>query len=149
MENAVMVKNSALAVLALIGSTVANALGGWDGALKVLVAMMFCDYVCGLLVAGIWKKSNKSESGALDSKAGFKGIVKKCLVLMIVWLAAMMDRGLGLGYARNAVILFYIGNEGLSLVENTALMGFPWPSFLKNALNAVREQGDKGKGEAK
>lgn len=109
---------------------------------------MVCDYICGLLVAGIWKRSNKSQTGALDSRPGMKGIIKKCMILMMVWLSALMDRGLGLGYARTAVVLFFIGNEGLSLLENIGLMGVPYPETMKNALEALKKQGNEGKTEA-
>lgn len=144
MENAVQIKNGVLAVLAVAGSVLANALGGWDGALKVLVIMMVADYVTGLLVAALWHKSPKSDSGALDSKAGFKGIVRKCMILLLVWVAAAMDRYLGINFARAAVILFFIGNEGLSLLENMGLMGVPYPQKFKNALEALKKQGDEG-----
>ena len=135
MENAVQIKNGVLAVLAVAGSVLANALGGWDGALKVLVIMM---------VAALWHKSPKSDSGALDSKAGFKGIVRKCMILLLVWVAAAMDRYLGINFARAAVMLFFIGNEGLSLLENMGLMGVPYPQKFKNALEALKKQGDEG-----
>jgi toxin secretion/phage lysis holin len=144
MENAVQIKNGVLAGLAIFGSFLANALGGWDGALKVLVIMMVADYVTGLLVAALWHKSPKSDSGALDSRAGFKGIVRKCMILLLVWVAAAMDRYLGINFARAAVILFFIGNEGLSLLENMGLMGVPYPQKFKNALEALKKQGDEG-----
>jgi toxin secretion/phage lysis holin len=95
-------------------------------------------------VAALWHKSPKSDSGALDSRAGFKGIVRKCMILLLVWLAAMMDRGLHLGYARTAVVLFFVGNEGLSLLENVGLMGVKYPAAMKNALEALKKQGDEG-----
>lgn len=144
MEHAVMVKNGVLTVVAAAGSFAANLLGGWDAALQVLIALMAADYITGLLVAGVWKKSTKSESGALDSRAGFQGICKKCMILLLVWVAVMLDRALGAAYVRMAVILFFIGNEGLSLLENLGMMGVPFPGFLQRALEALREQGDEG-----
>lgn len=135
-------KTAVLVLLAGIGSTISGALGGWDGFLKILVAMMCCDYITGILVAGIWKNSGKSDSGALDSKAGFKGIIKKGIILMLVWLGALMDQGLGMDYVRNAICMFFIGNEGLSLLENAGLMGVKYPKQLKDALEALRKQGD-------
>jgi toxin secretion/phage lysis holin len=144
MENAVQIKNGVLATMAIFGSVIANALGGWDGALKVLVIMMVADYVTGLLVAALWHKSPKSDSGALDSRAGFKGIVRKCMVLLLVWVAAAMDRYLGVNFARAAVILFFIGNEGISLLENMGLMGVPYPQKFKEALEALKKQGNEG-----
>ena len=144
MNEAILVKNGVLAALAAVGSGIANALGGWDAAMKVLVALMVADYLTGFLVAAIWQRSPKSSSGALESKAGFKGIVKKCAILLLVFIGVMLDDALGMDYARMAVIIFFVGNEGLSLLENFGLMGVPYPAFLKRALEAMKEQGDKG-----
>ena len=145
MENVVHIKNAVLAALAAFGTFVANALGGWDAALQVLIGLMAADYVTGLIVAGVFKRSGKSETGALESRAGFKGIVRKCTILMLVWVATMLDRLTGAAYIRTAVCLFFIGNEGLSILENTALMGVPYPAFIKNALEAMRDKGDGAK----
>ena len=144
MENVVHIKNVVLGVVAAVGSFVANALGGWDAAMQVLVALMAADYLTGVLVAAVWKRSGKSESGALDSRAGFKGLCKKGMVLLLVWLGVLLDNAMGTAYIRMAVMLFFIGNEGLSLLENLGLMGVPYPEFLRRALEALREQGDKG-----
>lgn len=142
--DAVAVKNAVLCFFAAAGSVIANALGGWDSALRVLVAMMIADYVTGVLVALIWHKSNKTDDGTLSSKAGFKGLCKKGVIILIVWLAVLLDDAMGANYVRTAVILFFIGNEGLSLFENVGLMGMPYPAFLKKALQALRDKGDNG-----
>ena len=139
------VKNGILAALAAVGSWVANALGGWDASMQVLVALMVADYLTGVLVAAVWQRSNKSASGALDSKAGFKGILKKCAILLLVWIGVLLDNATGVNYIRMAVVLFFVGNEGISLLENLGLMGVPFPAFLKRALEALRDQGDKGR----
>ena len=110
MENVVHIKNAVLAALAALGTFVANALGGWDAALQVLIGLMAADYVTGLIVAGVFKRSGKSETGALESRAGFKGLVRKCTILMLVWVATMLDRLTGAAYIRTAVCLFFIGN---------------------------------------
>ena len=144
--DAVHIKNGVLAALAAVGTFVAHALGGWDAAMQVLVALMAADYITGVLVAAVWKRSNKSESGTLDSKAGFKGLLKKGMILLLVWLGVLLDNALGAAYVRTAVVLFFIGNEGLSLLENLGLMGVPFPEFLKKALEALREQGNAGEG---
>ena len=138
------IKNGVLAAFAFIGSFVANALGGWDAAMQVLVALMVADYITGVLVAAVWQRSNKSATGALDSKAGFKGILKKGMILVLVWLGVLLDNALGAAYIRTAVVLFFIGNEGISLLENLGLMGVPYPAFLKKALEALHDQGDQG-----
>ena len=139
------VKNGILAALAAVGSWVANAWGGWDASMQVLVALMVADYLTGVLVAAVWQRSNKSASGALDSKAGFKGILKKCAILLLVWIGVLLDNATGVNYIRMAVVRFFVGNEGISLLENLGLMGVPFPAFLKRALEALRDQGDKGR----
>lgn len=139
------IKNGVLAAFAFIGSFVANALGGWDASMQVLVALMVADYITGVLVAAVWQRSNKSATGALDSKAGFKGLLKKGVILLLVWIGVLLDAATGANYIRTAVVLFFIGNEGISLLENLGLMGVPFPAFLRRALEALRDQGDKGK----
>lgn len=137
-------KNWALAAVAAAGSALANVLGGWDVSLQVLIGMMAADCVTGWLVAAVWKRSNKSTSGALDSRAGWKGLCRKGAVLVLVWVAVMLDAAMGMRYVRTAVCIFFIGNEGLSLLENLGMMGVPFPTFLKNALEALRDNGDEG-----
>ena len=139
-----VIKNGILAGLAVFGSFAANALGGWDASLQVLIALMVADYLTGVLVAAVWHKSSKSSSGTLHSVAGFKGILKKCMILLLVWIGVLLDNATGANYIRMAVILFFIGNEGISLLENLGLMGVPYPTFLKKALEALHDQGDKG-----
>lgn len=144
MNGAVIMKNGVLAALAAAGSCAANALGGWDAGMKVLVALMIADYLTGVLVAAVWQRSDKSASGALDSKAGFKGLLKKCAILILVWVAVLLDAAIGAAYIRTAVVIFFIGNEGISLLENIGLMGVPYPAFLRKALEALRDKGDGG-----
>lgn len=139
-----VIKNGILAGLAMFGSFAANALGGWDAAMQVLVALMVADYVTGILVAAVWHKSAKSESGTLDSKAGFKGLLKKAMILLVVWLGVLLDGAMGTNYIRMMAVLFFVGNEGISLLENLGLMGVPYPDFLRKALEALHEQGDQG-----
>jgi len=138
------IKNGVLAAFAFIGSFVANALGGWDASMQVLVALMVADYITGVLVAAVWQRSNKSATGALDSKAGFKGLLKKGVILLLVWIGVLLDTATGANYIRTAVVLFFIGNEGISLLENLGLMGVPYPAFLRKALEALHDQGDQG-----
>ena len=141
-----VLKNGVFAAAAAIGAFIANELGGWDVLLQVLIGMMAVDYLTGLLIAAIWKKSNKSESGALDSEASFKGLARKCMILLLVYVAVLLDAAIETHYIRAAVIIFYIGNEGLSLLENLCIMGVPHPKFLENVLQVLRDNGDKGEG---
>ncbi|WP_455580758.1 phage holin family protein [Dysosmobacter sp.] len=143
--NAVQMKNAVIGALAVVGSAITQAMGGWDVTLKVLVGFMAVDYMTGILVAAVWHKSSKSETGALESNACFKGLLKKMMILLIVWMAAMLDRATGSEFVRTAVCLFYIGNEGLSILENSVIMGVPWPNAIKNVLEVMRKQGDTAK----
>ena len=147
--DAMMIKNAVLAAVAAAGSIAANALGGWDASMQVLVTLMVADYITGVLLAAVWHRSTKSDSGALDSKAGFKGLVKKGMILVLVAIAVLLDQAVGGGYFRMAVVLFFVGNEGISLLENLGLMGVPYPEFLQKALEALHEQGNKGNGGGK
>lgn len=145
MDHAVQMKDMALAAMAALGSVLANLFGGWDVALQVLVSFMAADYLTGLIVAGVFKKSPKSEGGALESRAGFKGLVRKGGILLMVLVAVWLDKLLGAAYVRTAVCLFFIANEGLSILENLGLMGVPMLPFLKNMLEALKEASGEGK----
>lgn len=142
--DAAQVKNGILAAVAAVGSFFARAMGGWDAVMAVLIALMAADYLTGVLVAAFWKRSNKSISGTLSSSAGFKGLCKKGMILLLVWLGVLLDKALDANYIRTAVVLFFVGNEGLSVFENLGLMGVPLPGFLVRALEALRDKADQG-----
>jgi len=136
------IKNLVLAIIAAVGTGIATALGGWDMALQALLAVMAIDIITGLLVAVVWKKSGKSETGAADSRAMFKGLCRKFVIILAVFLAQQIDRSTGLGgVLRLGAILFFTGNEGLSVVENAGLMGVPMPKIIKDALEQLRKKG--------
>lgn len=140
------IKNTVLSGLAVCGTFIANQLGGWDTALAVLVGFMAADLLTGSILALVFHKSEKTDAGKYSSSAGFKGIVKKGVMLLVVWIACLLDQLSGAAYARNAIILFFVGNEGLSILENIGLMGVPLPSFLKNALEAMKDKNDGAEG---
>lgn len=122
-------------VCAAIGGAIAGALGGWDKLLTVLVVMMAVDYVSGIVVAAMGR-SLKTEYGGLSSKVGSIGLAKKGLMLLVVLVAAMLDRAMGVDHAtcRDAVCWFYVANEGLSLLENLSLAGVSFPERVKELL---------------
>ena len=129
--------------LAAVAGAVAGAFGGFDAVLLVLVAFMAADYLSGMVVAWMGR-SQKTQTGHLDSKAGFVGIAKKGLMLLLVLVAALLDRAIGAEAAifRNAVVWFYIANEGLSVLENLALAGVPFPEKLRKALEQLKSKND-------
>lgn len=144
MNQSFFTKTTILAALATVGSAVTQALGGWDMTLQVLLGFIAADYVTGILVAALFKSSPKTKGGALSSRAGFLGIVRKCAILLLVLLAAMLDRATGSTFIRTTLCFFFIANEGLSVLENLGLMGVPYPRFLRNMLEAMREDSDGG-----
>ena len=123
----------------------ATALGGWlgyfmgglDGLLIALLVFMVLDYITGMMCAVVDKK--------LSSAVGFRGIFKKVLILLLVGVANVVDLYIvGDGSAlRGAVVCFYLANEGLSLLENTAHIGLPVPEPLKNALAQLHNRDKK------
>lgn len=132
--------------IGIVGSTVAAAFGGWDAAIITLVSMMVIDYLTGVLVAGVFHNSPKTENGALESKAGWKGLCRKGMTLLIVLVAARLDIILGTGFIRDAVIIGYIANETISIIENAGLMGVPIPEAIKKAIEVLQQKGSEDNG---
>ena len=142
MGKANTIKTTLLAIVGMAGSVIANLLGGWDTALQTILIFMAIDYVTGLIVAGVFKKSTKTDTGALESKAGWKGLCRKGMTLLIILVAAQMDKVSGTEVIRNAVIIGYIANEALSIIENAGLMGLPVPKFIVNAIDILKKKSE-------
>lgn len=121
----------------VVGSFIAGLFGGWDGALITLLLFMAIDYVSGLVVAGVFKKSKKTETGTLQSLAGWKGLCRKCMTLLFVLIAYRLDLVIGTSYIRDAVIIGFIANELISIVENAGLMGVPLPTVISKAIDLL------------
>lgn len=129
--------------IGIVGSTVAAAFGGWDAAMITLISMMVIDYLTGVLVAGVFHNSPKTENGTLESKAGWKGLCRKGMTLLIVLVAARLDIILGTGFIRDAVIIGYIANETISIIENAGLMGVPIPAAIEKAIEVLQSKGEE------
>lgn len=123
--------------IGVVGSFIASLFGGWDTALITLLIFMAIDYISGLVVAGIFHKSKKTETGSLESKAGWKGLCRKCMPLLFVMIAYRLDLVIGSDYIRNAVIIGFIANETISIVENAGLMGVPLPAVITKAIDIL------------
>ena len=135
-----MTKETICTTVGVVGSAIAAAFGGWDEALVTLIIFMVIDYFSGLVVAGIFHKSNKSENGALESRAGWKGLCRKCVTLLFVLIAYRLDLAIGVDYIRNAVIIGFMANELISIVENAGLMGIPLPGAIQNAIEVLTQK---------
>ncbi len=129
--------------LAAAAGAVAGLFGEWNTMLTILATAMALDYVSGLIVA-ICGRSPKTEGGRLSSKAGFAGIARKALMMLLVGLATLIDRALGSETMvfQTSLTFYYIANEGLSILENAALLDVRFPKKLSRALETMRERED-------
>ena len=121
---------------------IASLFGGWDAALVTLVIFMAIDYVTGLLVAGVFHNSGISENGALESRAGWKGLCRKCITLLMVLVATRLDLVTGTNFIRDAVVIAFIANETISIVENAGLMGINIPPAITSAIEVLKKKSD-------
>lgn len=129
----------------VIGGVIGQLFGGLDASLATLIAFMAIDYVTGLIVAGVFQASDKSETGALNSVACWQGLLKKGMTLVIVLVAARLDIVLGTAFVRDAVVVAYIVNETISIIENAGLMGLPVPDVIMQAIEQLQGKGDDEK----
>ena len=127
------------AVLGVVGATIVKALGGWDVALQVLVALIALDYLTGVIVAIAEKK--------LNSDIGFRGLLKKMMIFALVYVAVLVSSATGSDFIRLLVIMFYIANEAISVLENAGKLGVPYPKKLKELLEQLKKDNDTGGGE--
>lgn len=117
--------------LAGLGAAIAAFLGGLDGLIYALIAFVIADYITGVLAA----ISERRVSSAI----GFRGISRKILIFALIGLAHLLDVHI-IGtpsVLRTATILFYLSNEGISLVENATRLGLPIPAQMRGALDAI------------
>ena len=128
---------------AILG-VIAGLYGEWTAALSILAIMMGVDYITGVLVA-ITGRSPKTDGGGLSSKIGFVGIAKKGFIMLIVLVATQLDKAIGntAMIFQTGTTFYYIANEGLSILENAEAIGVPFPAFIKQRLETMREQKDK------
>lgn len=140
MENINHLKIILMTIIGIGGSFITDLLGGWTTDLVTLVIFMAIDYITGLIVAGVFKASPKTDSGALESRAGWKGLCRKGMTLLVVLVAARLDMAIGVTYIQTAVIIGFMANELISIVENAGLMGLPIPSAITKAIDILQQK---------
>lgn len=131
-------KEAVCTATGIIGSVLCWAFGGWDAAMAALLMCMAVDYISGSIVALVFHKSSKTETGAYNSLYGLKGLCKKGLMLLFVLVAVQIDHLLGTDYVRNAVCIGFCANEVLSIIENLGLAGIPMPEAVIKALEQLQ-----------
>lgn len=136
-------KDAVCSIAGVVGAAVAAFFGGWNTALATLLIFMGIDYMSGMVVAGVFHASKKSESGTLESRAGWKGLCRKGMVLLIVLVGHRLDMVIGSNYIRDAVCIAFIVNETLSIIENAGLMGIKIPEPIIRAIDILQQKGEK------
>ena len=121
-------------MFAALGGFLGWFFGGFDGFLYALIVFVVMDYFTGILAAGVKRE--------LSSEVGFKGIAKKVCIFVLVGIANIVDTQVLMNGSaiRTAVIFFYLSNEGLSVLENSAVIGLPIPDKLKAMLIQLADE---------
>lgn len=142
-----MKENIFFTIIGVIGGAISTVFGGWSAAMTTLLIFMGIDYITGLIVAGVFNNSPKTENGALESRAGWKGLCRKCVTLLMVLIACRLDMALGSTFIKDAVVIAYIANETISIIENAGLMGIPIPSVIKKAIEVLKARSEETENE--
>lgn len=129
-------------VVGMVGGFIASLFGGWSTGLVTLLIFMSIDYLSGLIVAGVFHNSPKTGTGTLESRAGWKGLCRKCMTLLFVLIAYRLDLELSTNYIRDAVIIGFMANELISIVENAGLMGIPLPPVITKAIDVLTKKAE-------
>lgn len=136
-------KQTVCTIVGVVGGVLSSLMGGWDNAMITLMIVMIIDFVSGLAVAGIFHASKKTESGALESRIGWKGLARKVMTLAFVLIAHRLDLVMGVTYVRDAVIIGFVVNEVISITENAGLMGLPLPAAITKAIDVLTAKVEK------
>lgn len=123
---------------AFVSSAILYLVGDITMPFIILLVFMCTDYTTGLILSGIFKKSKKTKSGGLSSEIGFKGLIKKVCIIICVIVANLLDYVLETNYIRNVVIISFMTNEVISIIENLGLIGVKIPKAIINAIDILK-----------
>lgn len=115
--------------------------------MTTLCIFMLIDYITGIIVAAVFQNSPKTEEGGLSSNVGWKGLFRKGMTLLIVFIGTRLDLLMGSNYVRDGLCIAFITNELISIVENAGLMGIPVPDVLKKIIEVLKTKTDGHKDE--
>lgn len=135
-----MRENAIYSILGVVGGTISSIFGGWDYAMTTLLLFMGIDYITGLIVAGVFHNSKKTKSGTLESRTGWKGLSRKGVTLLIVLVACRLDIVMGSNFIKDAVVIAFLANETISIIENAGLMGITIPTVIKKAIDVLQAE---------
>ncbi|WXR63010.1 phage holin family protein [Peptostreptococcaceae bacterium AGR-M142] len=133
MEDKIL-NNSLIVLLGTLGSIL---VGTWDNNIQILFLFLLTDYISGIM-KGIKEKN-------ISSQLGFKGILKKIAIFMVIIIAHQLDiiSNLENPMFKTMTIYFYIGNEGISIIENLSALGVIFPKFIEERLKNIQENNTK------
>lgn len=123
-----------------VGAAIASFFGGWSATIGILLACMALDYFTAIIVAGVFHASPKSIDGGIESRAGFKGLCRKVVIIILVIISHFADVLLSTSYIRDMVAIAFCVNEFISIIENAGLMGIPIPTPLKKAITILHSK---------
>ena len=130
-------------IIGALGMVITYLFGGWTSALEALMVAMAIDYATGIMAAYI------NPGMMLDSRTGFRGICKKIMILLLVSIAHFIDAATGQSIICAAIVWFFLGNEGLSILENAAKAGVPIPDRLRQTLQQLSTEKTERKDDVK
>lgn len=133
-------KNWILTALCAVGGVISTLFGGWTGAMTTLLICNIADYTTGLIVGGLFHKSPKTATGGLESRAGWKGLVRKLSTWVFVLIGYRLEMMTGQPIIKDAVCIFFVCNEAISIVENIGLMGVPIPPVIKKMIDTLQDK---------
>lgn len=133
-------KESVSTAIGFAAGVISWLVGGFDTPVLALVICMSVDYITGLLVAGVFHTSPKTEGGGLSSRVGWKGLARKFATLLIVVIANLADVLLGQCCIRDAAVVGFCANECISILENAGCMGIRIPKVVREALEHLNKE---------
>ncbi|MDD6565000.1 MAG: phage holin family protein [Clostridiales bacterium] len=130
--------------IGIVGALISDLFGGWDAAMTTLIVFMSIDYVTGIIVAGVFRQSKKSDTGGLKSNVGWQGLCRKGVTLALVLMSCRLDIMMGTAYIKDTVVIAFCTNELISIVENAGLMGIPMPNIITRAIDILKHDSEEG-----
>ena len=118
-------------------------IGGFDLFLEALLVCMVVDYLMGLTIAGLYKRSDKTDTGGLNSFVGWMGISKKITSLLFIIIGVELQKITGLVGIREGIIIVLVTNEIISIIENAGVMGIPVPEQITKMIDILKQKGAK------
>ena len=129
--------------IGIVGAVISDLFGGWDAAMTTLIVFMSIDYITGIIVAGVFRQSKKSDTGGLKSNVGWQGLCRKGVTLALVLMSCRLDIMMGTAYIKDTVVIAFCTNELISIVENAGLMGIPMPNIITRAIDILKHESEE------